>query len=106
MRSRGHPRSKTSSATTTPDRSVGAMTMQRITKPTPKRTRPLRNVGAAVRSSAKANGKSREPAIARGVELGYQLIDEYLDAGRSAAASMRRASPELSDAERLAQRLV
>lgn len=82
------------------------MTMQRITKPTPKRTRPLRNVSTAVRSSTKRNGKSREPAIARGVELGYQLIDEYLDAGRSAAASMRPPTPELTDAERIAQRLV
>jgi hypothetical protein len=93
------------------------MSMQRITKPTPKRTRPLRNISSAVRSS-NSNGRSRangangdaEPAIAQGVKLGYQLVDEYLAAGRSAAAQLRESSPggtaELSDSERLAQRLV
>ncbi|HKP63351.1 MAG TPA: hypothetical protein VJV78_41735 [Polyangiales bacterium] len=88
------------------------MTMQRITKPTPKRTRPVRNISGAVR--ANGNGKSRakptEPAIAQGVQLGYQLVEEYLDAGRAAAASLRESSPrgsaELTDSERLAQRLV
>jgi hypothetical protein len=85
------------------------MTMQRITKPTPKRTRPVRNISSAVRSNDKtksrANG-SAQPAIAQGVKLGYQLVEEYLDAGRSAAASLREAPNELSDSERLAQRLV
>jgi hypothetical protein len=89
------------------------MTMQRITKPTPKRTRPVRNISTVVRGSdkGKSNGKSRanghaQPAIAQGVKLGYQLVEEYLDAGRSAAASLRESPNELSDSERLAQRLV
>jgi hypothetical protein len=87
------------------------MTMQRITKPTPKRTRPLRNISTAVGSNGKGKGKARanghgEPAIEQGVKLGYQLVEEYLDAGRSAAASLRQSTNELSDSERLAQRLV
>jgi hypothetical protein len=83
---------------------------ERIRRPEPSRTQPFRNLstllGASSRRTSDANGAeettsdrrtgSLGEAVSRSVELGYRVVDEYIQQGQRAAQRMndRSLGPE------------
>jgi hypothetical protein len=91
---------------TTPER--------RRKKPIPARTRPLRGFSNVLRMPDAPEPAAREarsfmPLIERTVRTGYELVDEYVQAGRAAAEQHRERQPKDPgrpiESERVADRL-
>lgn len=68
---------------------------ERVKKPEPERSQPIRNWGVlfgarSAQGAPPAQGGSAPPGdpVSRGVELGYQVIEEYLRQGRKVARAM------------------
>jgi hypothetical protein len=70
---------------------------ERIKRPEPERTQPIRNMstvfGAPARSTPPGAGRDSPRAaaadpVSRGVEAGYRVIDEYMRQGQSVARTM------------------
>lgn len=69
-------------------------TEERVKKQEPGRTQPIRNWGVLFEppGNTAAQEPPREP-VARGVEMGYQVVDEYLRQGQSVARGMWTPGP-------------
>lgn len=90
-----HSRADASSLHTDPDNPRS----ERLRRPEPQRTGPIRNASGYFRESGSWGQEERpawrEPAevlddvVTQGVKLGYRVIDEHLRQGRRAAATLR-----------------
>src|SRR4051812_12866934 len=109
------PRSKTSSATTTPDSGDCRMSSSsRITRPHPTRSEPIRGFAASPPPAATSGTPGKAPkavgeAVAEAVDLGYRVLDEYLRQGQNAARRFgvrpERAEAAVDDMQALATRM-
>src|SRR5262245_52611631 len=92
MRSRSRRRSRTSSGSTTRDGGI-VSSSERVKRPRLDRTRPTRRWSTLLGVSAATDRASPGPenqsqpgdVIARSVELGYRVVDDYIRQGRKAA---------------------
>ena len=75
-------------ATTTPDRGAPGLHPERITRPEPERTHPVRSWSTLLPTSAAVNGgagATLESVVSRSVELGYRVVDDDMREGQRAA---------------------
>lgn len=108
-----------SAADTSPGAEPAKPRGERLRRPEPQRTGPIRNATGYFRDSHSWGEEEhpawREPSdvlddvITQGVNLGYRVIDEHLRQGRSAAAKLRSGAeepiPDGSDMEELLARV-
>ncbi len=59
---------------------------ERVKRPDPERTQPIRNVGTMFGSQGEP--RSPDEPVSRGVEMGYRVIEEYLRQGQSVAKTL------------------
>ena len=83
-------------------------TNDRIKRPHPERTRPIR-AWSTLFGSAESDGGSLGDVVSRSVDLGYRVVDDYIRQGQRAAQrfSERAYGPEamVSDAQEMAGRM-
>lgn len=90
--------------------------MERLRRPEPRRTGPVRDASGYFRDSRswgeEAHPAWREPSdmlddtVTRGVTLGYRVIDEHLRRGRHTAAKMRSAETDEQTDDREIEELI
>jgi hypothetical protein len=88
----------------------------RLRRPIPARTKPNRTWDGFLGTAPAGDGRSEAPprqvddVIARSVELGYRVVDEYVTRGQEAAQRVRRgtygASEAAQDVQSVAEQLV
>src|SRR6185295_210262 len=77
--------SRTSSVMTIPEKDANVSTNDRVTRPEPERTQPIRSWSTLFEAPGRERGPSLGDVVSRSVDLGYRVVDEYVRQGQRAA---------------------